>query len=262
MGCENLETVNILGVDVACLDVQGILDLVHKWSGPNAQAPLGTKYTILYVNAHCLNTACGDENYRRILNQADLVYSDGISVVWASRILGGCELHKMTGADWIDDFSARAENTALSDAGGLRIYILAGKPGIAERASENLLKKYPGLQIVGACDGYFRQMSEAQILQDIAAKKPHILFVGMGIPVQEEWIAAHRQDIPAPVCWAVGALFDYVAGVEPRVPGWMNALALEWLWRLMIDPLGKWRRYILGNPLFAWHILGQKLNRK
>jgi N-acetylglucosaminyldiphosphoundecaprenol N-acetyl-beta-D-mannosaminyltransferase len=257
-----LEKVNILGVEVACLDLQAILDLVCEWSEHNTQAPLGTKYTILYVNAHCLNTACADEGYRRVLNQADLVYSDGISVVWASRLLGGCELHKMTGADWIDDFASWAASTARSGASGLRIYILAGQPGIAERAGENLMKKYPGLQIVGACDGYFRQMSEAQVLQDIAGKKPHVLFVGMGIPQQEKWLAAHRQDIPTQICWAVGALFDYVAGVEPRVPRWMNALALEWLWRLMIDPVGKWRRYIFGNPLFAWHILRQKLSQR
>ena len=72
----------------------------------------------------------------------------------------------------------------------------------------------------------------------------------------------NRERINAPVCWAVGALFDYLAGVEPPVPAWMNRLALEWLWRLMVDPLGKWRRYLLGNPEFVARILHQKWTQR
>jgi N-acetylglucosaminyldiphosphoundecaprenol N-acetyl-beta-D-mannosaminyltransferase len=88
--------------------------------------------------------------------------------------------------------------------------------------------------------------------------KPDVTFVGMGIPDQEKWIDRQREYIPSSVCWGVGALFDYVAGVELPVPNWMNHLALEWLWRLLIDPGGKWKRYLLGNPVFAFRVFRQK----
>ena len=241
------ERVEVLGVPVHCVESTGILGRIANWSVQHQ------KRMILYVNAHCLNIACVDKMYYELLTCADLVYPDGISVVWASRLLGGCQLHKVTGADWINLFCDFAE------VAGLRVYILAGKPGIAARAQDNLLQKWPRLKIVGAYDGYFKAKPEADILRDSSLTDPQVLFVGMGTPDQEKWIASHRAEIPAPVCWAVGALFDYVAGVEARVPSWMNALALEWFWRFLMDPRGKWRRYFIGNPLFVFRVLRQKL---
>lgn len=244
-----MESVDVLGVNVACVDVDDILGAVQAWG---ARPELRT---ILYVNAHCLNVACGDGYYREILSCADLVYSDGISVVWAGRLLGGCSLQKITGADWIFSFSESAERAGMS------CYILAGKPGVAGKARENLLRRYPGLEITGASDGFFIDKSEAEVLKEIEEARPHVVFVGMGTPRQEKWLFERRAQIQAPVCWAVGALFDYVAGIEPRVPGWMNALALEWLWRLMIDPRGKWRRYVIGNPVFLYRVFRQYLRK-
>jgi exopolysaccharide biosynthesis WecB/TagA/CpsF family protein len=101
-------------------------------------------------------------------------------------------------------------------------------------------------------------MSAEEVLVDIGRSNPQVVFVGMGAPLQEKWIAAHREEINAPVCWAVGALFDFVAGVEYRVPAWMNRLALEWLWRFLIDPSGKWKRTLVGNPVFVARVLRQK----
>jgi N-acetylglucosaminyldiphosphoundecaprenol N-acetyl-beta-D-mannosaminyltransferase len=205
----------------------------------------------MYVNAHCLNIAYNDLAYRKILNSADVVYPDGISVVWSSRLLDGCQLQKITGADWIYEFCQ------LAEAEGLRIYLLAGMPGVVDKASQNLRQKFPRINIVGTCDGYFEAKSDSEVLTEITARSAQVVLIGMGTPAQEKWIAAHRGEIPFSICWAVGALFDYVAGIEPRVPGWMNTLALEWLWRLFIDPRGKWRRYILGNPLFVSRIIKQ-----
>ena len=245
----NLETehVNILGVKVNCDDKQTILKKVIKWAGEN------NPRTITYVNAHCINLSYQNIEYHNVINQADLVYSDGISVVWASKFLGGCQLGKVTGREWIFDLCG------LAIANNLRLYILAGAPNIAHRASENLRDRWPKLKIVGTSDGYFKEKNNDQILEEINTSKPHVLLVGMGSPQQEYWISKHRYVISAPICWSVGALFDYVAGIEPSVPSWMNKLALEWMWRLFIDPKGKWKRYIIGNPLFAARVLHQKL---
>jgi N-acetylglucosaminyldiphosphoundecaprenol N-acetyl-beta-D-mannosaminyltransferase len=240
------KTVDILGIEVACLDIPGLMAQVQDWC-------LGQhKRTIYYVNAHCYNIAWADPDYRRLLSQADLMYADGISVVWAGCFLSGSQLVKMTGADWLPYFCEIAQSS------GLRIYIHAGKPGVAQLAGRNLRNKYPGLGIVGCSDGFFFEKNEAEVLSGINAAAPHILFVGMGVNVQEKWISAHREQIDAPVCWGVGALFDYVAGKERRVPHFMNALGLEWFWRLLMDPVGKWRRYLVGNSMFVYQVLRQK----
>ncbi|NJP04340.1 MAG: WecB/TagA/CpsF family glycosyltransferase [Chloroflexaceae bacterium] len=239
-------TVDVLGVHVACVGTPQILHQVTIWAHQHDLR------TIFYVNAHCLNVAYTHARYQQVLNQADLVYPDGISVVWAGRLLGGCRMQKATGADWIAPFCALAVQQQW------RLYVLAGKPGIARQACSRLMQQWPGLNIVGMCDGFFHEKTEQEVLDDIRRTHPHVLFVGMGIPRQEIWLASHRHHIKTPVCWAVGALFDYVAGVEPRVPTWMNQLALEWLWRLIVDPTGKWRRYLIGNPLFVARIWHQK----
>ena len=242
-----MNSVNILDVNVSCLDINGIFACVKEWVEGDQRR------TILYVNAHCLNIASEDTYYRRLLNQADIVYADGISVVWSSSILGGCKLQKNTGADWIEDFCYFAEQESI------RIYILAGGEGVALKAKDNLLKSYPAIKIVGYSDGYFKNKSEVQVQSEIRVLSPQVLFVGMGTPHQERWIYEHREEISAPVCWGVGALFDYVAGIESRVPPWMGRVGLEWFYRLIVDPAGKWERYIIGNPRFVTRIIRQKL---
>jgi N-acetylglucosaminyldiphosphoundecaprenol N-acetyl-beta-D-mannosaminyltransferase len=240
---------NILDVKVACINREQLLLMVDEWAGQ------ADKKTILYTNAHCLNVASQDVKYRELLNQADLVYADGVSVVWSSRLLGGCSIEKITGADWIDDYCSLAQGREL------RTFILAGKSGIAQKAAKNLMVHYPKLHIVGVCDGFFEEggADEAALIAEINRAHPHVVFVGMGVPRQEKWLAAQRTRIEAPVCWAIGALFDYVAGIEPRVPRWLDSIGMEWFWRLLVDPKGKWRRYIIGNPLFVYRVLHQKV---
>jgi N-acetylglucosaminyldiphosphoundecaprenol N-acetyl-beta-D-mannosaminyltransferase len=238
-------TTDILGVKIACLDQPALVDQALAWS----QSP--GRYSIHYVNAHCLNLACQDSAYRHLLNAADLVYADGVSLDWSSRLLGGCRLQKLTGADWIDPLCAGAARL------GAKIYLLGGRPGIATRAAENLLTRHASLTIVGAADGYFETKSVAQVVSEIEASQPQIVLVGLGAPRQERWIAEQRASLPAGVCWGVGALLDFVAGVEARVPRWLDRLGLEWAWRLAQDPSGKWQRYLAGNPVFIIRILAQ-----
>lgn len=240
-----MNSVDVLGVQVSCISRQDVLSLPLEWAQQSWQR------TIFYVNAYCLNLSAQDPTYQALLNAADLLYPDGIGVVMASRLLGGCSLEKITGRDWIDDFCSQA---ALA---GLRLYILAGKPGVASRAAVILSQRYPGLQIVGTRHGFLDTNTNSAVITEINQARSQLVWVGMGSPRQERWLAAHRSEINAPVCWAVGALFDYLAGVEPPVPAWMNRLALEWFWRLLVDPRGKWRRYLLGNPEFVSRVLYQ-----
>ena len=154
------------------------------------------------------------------LNQADLVYPDGVGVVWASRFLGGCRLYKITGRDWI---TSLCDLAARND---LRLYILAGKPGIATKAKDRLLAQWPNLTIVGAYDGYFVEKNESQIIQDIDLKKPLILLVGMGVPRQEKGIADVRDRVSHEFTGQLAPCsITSPAKKPPSLPGWM-----PWPW--------------------------------
>lgn len=242
-----MKSVSIFGVHVAAgLSRQGLLDCVAGWVSE------GQPRTIAYVNAHCLNLAYQDQEYHRILNSADLVYPDGIGAVWAGKILGGHSMTRLTGADWIGDFCACAVEHEW------RVFLLGGEEGVAQRAAERLQVQHPGLQVVGAIPGFFDNIAENQIIENINQSEAQVVLVGMGSPRQEKWLNSWRTHIKAPVCWAVGALFDYLAGRERRSPVWLNRLGGEWLWRLAMDPRRKWRRYLWGNPLFVGRVLREK----
>ena len=170
----------------------------------------------------------------------------------AARILGSHLPARMTGADWIDPFCRNAETR------GLRLYVLGGRPGVAVEACRRLRVRYPELRIVGCDQGYVQEPAQTvRAIEDINRARPDVLMVGMGTPEQERWIAANRAALDVPVCWAVGALFDYVAGVAPRGPRWMLDHGLEWLYRLWLEPGRMAGRYLIGNPLFVVRVLNQ-----
>jgi N-acetylglucosaminyldiphosphoundecaprenol N-acetyl-beta-D-mannosaminyltransferase len=245
-GENGLEKFDILGVKVSVVDRVRLLAL----AGETCQDI--TPRFFAYVNAHCLNIAQGDWELKDILNKADLVYADGVGVVAAARWLGGPRLEKITGRDWINQYCKVASEC------GMKTYIVAGKPGVARRACQRMEEQYPKLKIIGCSDGYFFEKSEKAVLDEIRELRPDVVMIGMGVPRQEKWVNHWRTHLPVPLFWTVGALFDYVAGVELPVPALLNRLGLEWLWRLGIDPLGKWRRYIIGLPLFVFRVIRQK----
>ena len=244
---EVIKKIRILNVGVSRLTRTELVELVVKWSRADQ------KRTLLYANAHILNLACNHLALQKALNTADLVFADGVGVVWAARILHRAVIEKLVCRVWVELFFSQAVQTQR------KIFILAGKPGVAEIACQVIRQKFPGIQIVGTHHGYFRPEDTQELINRINASLPDLLFVGMGTPNQELWLSQHREQISAPVCCAVGAYFDYHAGLEKSVPEWINRLGLEWLWRLALDPKGKWQRYIVGNPRFVFRILQERL---
>lgn len=248
-----MEYSNLLGLNIVCAEQSALLDQVSQWLA-SFHDP-GKLHTLSYVNAHCLNLAYQDRGYFQALQNFDLIYPDGVGAAWAGRWLTGKKMYKMTGADWLIPFCA------LAQTNNWRIYILGGKAGVALQAAENLCQQFPQLKIVGTHDGYFTETQLDDILSEIITLSPDVLFVGLGVPKQELWINQWKTGLPVKVIWAVGALFDYAAGREARAPLWMRNHALEWAWRMWVDPVGKWKRYLLGNPLFFIRIVIQKIKR-
>jgi len=242
--------INILGVAVHRLSMADLIREVTQ------RARSEVRSTVLYANVHVLNTAYRDADLRRILNQADLVYCDGAGVRLGARLLGHHLPPRMTGADWIKPLCAACAAEEIT------LYFLGSRPGVASRAAESLRASYSWLYVGGTYHGYLADPDIcAAAIAAVNAAHPHILLVGMGTPLQEKWIAAHRHELQAPVVWAVGALFDFVAGVQPRGPRWMLDNGLEWLYRLLSDPRRLWQRYVVGNPLFMLRVLRQKTGR-
>lgn len=208
-----------------------------------------------YLNAHTFNLSGHDQELRRVLSMSDLLYADGMSIVWASRLLGTRVPERLSAADYFETFCRRCREQNVS------IYMLGGAPGVAEAAAESLCRRVDNLRIVGTHDGYFDDADSTEIVDRINARGADILVVGMGSPRQELWLDRHGHRIDVPVRWSVGALFDYFAGTEPRAPRWLCRWGGEWLYRLMVDPLRRWRRYLLGNCRFVWAVLRYRWSR-
>jgi N-acetylglucosaminyldiphosphoundecaprenol N-acetyl-beta-D-mannosaminyltransferase len=213
------------------------------------RAAAGVRTTAAYLNAHTVNLAQDDPDLDRALRACDLLYADGASIVLAGRLLGAALPERMTSADYFPSFAERCARRGLS------LYLLGGAPGVAAFAAARLSAEVPGLEIVGAHDGFFPDAGSLRVCDEINAARPDVLVIGMGTPRQQRWAVEHADRLRPPLRWCVGALFDYLAGVEPRAPRWLCRVGLEWLHRLLHDPAGKWRRYLLGNPRFAWHAL-------
>jgi N-acetylglucosaminyldiphosphoundecaprenol N-acetyl-beta-D-mannosaminyltransferase len=213
----------------------------------------GAPRRVMYVNAHVLNQSRESPMLRAALESSDLVYCDGYGVRLAAKALDAEIPHRMTGADWIWGLAA------LCESAGQSVYLLGSEPGVARDAADRLAGWYPDLRIVGAHHGYFDAGSahDERVIEDINAKRPDILLVGMGTPKQELWVQHNAERIDAGVLWTVGALFDYVSGRVPRAPSWLADNGLEWIFRLAVEPQRMWRRYLLGNPVFVSRVMVQ-----
>ncbi|HZV10314.1 MAG TPA: WecB/TagA/CpsF family glycosyltransferase, partial [Novosphingobium sp.] len=200
--------------------------------------------TIQFINAHCVNVAAHDAAYREALGAADFLLPDGSGLAIAAR-MAGLELgENLNGTDLFPDLCRHAA------AAGLSIYLLGGKPGIATAAAKTMLQRYPDLVIAGTRHGYWTDEEEPALIEEINDSGAALVFVGLGVPRQEKWIARVRPELRARIVLGVGGLFDYYSGAVARAPKLFRATGMEWGWRLMQEPKRLFRRYILGNPVF------------
>jgi N-acetylglucosaminyldiphosphoundecaprenol N-acetyl-beta-D-mannosaminyltransferase len=211
---------------------------------------------IAYANAHTCNLCTENEDFRRSLLRADLIYVDGNGPRLAAWLQGDSLPARMTGADWLEDLCQLCERHRF------RLYFLGAMPGVAKEAAKRLKAKFPGLPIVGVQDGYLPPEREELALEDIHKAQPDILVLGMGSPRQEIWMARRKDDLRVPVVWGAGGVFDYASGRIPRPPWWMRRLALEWLGRMLIEPRRLAGRYLVGIPVFIARSLRHGLRRR
>lgn len=234
-----------------------ILDVsLPVWERATAVAELDRHFerdrnmVVAFANANCLNFAQTDSRVRSALGGA-LVLNDGIGVDLASRLLFGTQFpDNLNGTDFTPYY---LQNTRHR----FRLYLLGGRPGIAEKAAYCLSQACPRHAIVGCRDGYFRRIDDPLVVQAVRAARADVLLVAMGNPDQELWLQNNLAATGCRLGFAIGALFDFMAGEAQRAPSWVRAARLEWAYRLAHEPRRLWRRYVLGNPLFLARVLGQ-----
>ena len=200
-------------------------------------------------NAEMAYEALHDESFRAILNGASLVLPDGAGVVLGAKILRTPLKEKVAGIDFAANLLGVLEET------GGRLYLLGGKPGIAEQAAENMKKTHPKLCICGTADGYFKD--EAPIIEKINAARPDVLFVCLGAPKQELFMKDHLDALHVKLMIGLGGSLDSFAGTVKRAPKWMIRCNLEWLYRLIKEPKRFGRMLRLPKYLFA--VLGKRI---
>jgi len=208
-----------------------------------------------------------DSEYAGLVRRADLVLADGQPIIWASRLMGRGLKERVAGADLLPRLCGHAAKA------GYRVFFLGGDPGAAERARDVLVRRCPGLQVAGTyCPpyGFEKQPEEdAKAVAAVREARPDLLFVALGSPKQERWIAAHMDEMQVPVSIGVGISLSFVAGDIRRAPVWIQRMGLEWLHRLCSEPRRLWRRYILRCPAFfplvaremvaAWGLTARRL---
>lgn len=210
----------------------------------------GGHIKLAFCNANLVNVASGDTTLQRSLSTF-LVLADGIGVD-----LGSCLLHgaafpaNLNGTDFFPAFLA-------VEARPLTVGLLGGRPGVADRAVEQLARRYPQHRFKVISHGYYAPEEENRLLDGLKADRPDLLLVAMGNPLQERFIARKLNVQHCAVAAGVGALFDFFAGEVPRAPEAIRKARLEWMYRLWLEPRRLWRRYVLGNPAFLMRMTRQ-----
>ena len=210
------------------------------------------------ANVHMIMEAHDDASFRVLVNRSDLVTPDGMPLVWMLRLMGHRLKDRVYGPTltlWVLEAAVRR---------GVPVGFFGGAPDVLEALVHNMGQRFPGLNIVYRHSPPFRDFTreeDEQAARDINASGARIVFVGLGCPKQERWMAAQRGRVRA-VMIGVGAAFDFHAGTLRQAPRWMQDRGLEWLFRLGVEPRRLWGRYLKNNPRFVFYSILQLLRLK
>jgi exopolysaccharide biosynthesis WecB/TagA/CpsF family protein len=238
---------DILGISVAIMSMEEALSLLQQRLEHRQYLPLA------FLNANNANIAGKNPELVQAFARF-LVLADGVGVDLASLALHGAMFpENLNGTDLVPRLLRRIERP-------LKVALIGARGEVAECARDAFQAMCPQHKISVISDGYFTADDEPRILSQLAAERPDILLVAMGVPRQELWITQKIGPEHCTVPIAVGALFDIFTGTVPRAPHWMLRLRIEWLYRLWREPKRLWRRYIIGNPVFLASLVRAKLS--
>jgi N-acetylglucosaminyldiphosphoundecaprenol N-acetyl-beta-D-mannosaminyltransferase len=238
------ERVNVLGVGISPVSIPTALDRIAAW------VRAGERTYVCFCTVNTVMECRRSETLRGVLNGAGMVTPDGMPLVWLSR-----RQHPETSRVYGPDLMlAELER---SPAAGHRHFFYGGANGVTGRLAERMRGRFPGLQIAGTMEPPFAPLAELctpEAAAQINASGADVVWVGIGSPKQERWMAAMRPLLTAPVLLGVGAAFDFHSGTVRQAPPLIRRSGLEWAFRLAMEPRRLWRRYLVDNPWFVWEI--------
>ena len=241
---------DLLGIRINTAPFAVVLDRIL--SAPAS----GERLSLHFATAHTLAEAQENESLRAALGQG-LVQPDGMPLVWLGRAAGH-PVERVCGPDFMPALIERGI------ASGRRHYFYGGEPGVPEALAERLAERYPGLHVAGTYSPPFRALSPAEedeVVARINAARPDYVWVGLGTPKQDLWLATHRARLDASALLAVGAAFDFLAGRRRRAPRWMQRSGTEWIYRLATEPRRLGSRYTRVNARFLRLVIADRLRR-
>jgi N-acetylglucosaminyldiphosphoundecaprenol N-acetyl-beta-D-mannosaminyltransferase len=248
-----LNAVNVLGVGISPINMAMALEQIDRWirDGDRQYVCVCTVATIM----ECRRA----QDLRAVVNAAGMRTPDGMPLVWLAHLRGHREVNRVYGPDLM--LAVMAE----SGARGYRHYLYGGGPGVAERLARVMTDRFPGIDFTGLESPPFAPLDRLctpQAAASINERRPDIVWVGLGNPKQERWMARMRPLLEAPVLIGVGAAFDFHSGVKAQAPRWMQRSGLEWLFRLVHEPRRLWKRYLIDNPWFVYEVALQTAGLK
>jgi N-acetylglucosaminyldiphosphoundecaprenol N-acetyl-beta-D-mannosaminyltransferase len=236
------DAVSVLGIPLAQTDYAATM----AWM--DAMIAHRKKGYICVAATHTVMACEEDPELREAVLNSSLTLPDGQPLVWAMNALGGDLDDRVYGPELMARFCEHAAGS------GTRMYLYGGRnQGALVQLALNLRQRFPGVKIVGGYSPPFRELSEEEedaIVDEMNRTKADVIWVGVGAPKQEKWMAAMRQRLEAPVLVGVGAAFDFHAGLVPQAPEWMQSAGLEWLFRMAQEPRRLGPRYVRYNPRF------------
>jgi N-acetylglucosaminyldiphosphoundecaprenol N-acetyl-beta-D-mannosaminyltransferase len=245
---------DVLGIPLALTSYDGTLDWIDD------AVAAGARSYICVAAVHTVMASHEDPALRQAVLDADFTVPDGQPLVWAMNLLGHDLSSRVYGPELMDRACARAART------GQRFYLYGGRSqGALVELARQLRLRHPGLKIVGGHAPPFRPLTDAEeeaVAADIARSGADVVWVGIGVPRQEKWMARMRPRLSAPVLIGVGAAFDFHAGLVPQAPDRLQSLGLEWAFRLVQEPRRLWRRYLRYNPRFVAGFASQYLRHR
>ena len=244
---------NILGVGVSAINMSQALQIIAGWMDDH------TPRYVCVTPAHAVMECYRQPQLRSIYNNSGLTTPDGMSIVWLLKLLGFSHVDRVYGPDIMLEVCRSSQDS------GYKHYFYGAAPGVADQLAENLLKKFPGLKIVGVESPPFRELTDAEnqeMMKRIRSASPDIVWVGIGSPRQEKWMSEHLKELDVPVLIGVGAAFDFLSGNKPQAPRWIQRSGMEWFYRLLSEPRRLWKRYVLSYPRFIVLVVLQMLGIK
>ena len=231
--------IQMMGCAVDNLDMEESLAVVEGFIRS------GRPHQHVVVNVDKIVKASRDPGLRRIINDCDLINADGMPVVWASRLLGKPLKERVTGVDLFEAPMARAAQK------GWRVFLLGAREEVVSGVARLYPARYPGLTIAGYRNGYWSKAEEEEVVAQISAARPDILFVAISSPTKEAFLARYQAAMKVPFAMGVGGTFDVAVGHVKRAPVWMQKAGLEWFYRFLQEPRRMFRRYFIEDMAFV-----------